>query len=473
MKRGLYILVFILTFFEAVAQERFVAEQPFYSKLLSKDLPYALILPKAYDKEVQRSYPVIYLTHGLGCTPNDWNDKYIQVENTINQLERKGLGDFIYIFPTGFNSYYSNTYDGTFPYMDMFIYEFVPFIDKKYRTIANKERRAILGFSMGGFGAMILALKNPDVFSISAPLSMSFRTDEQYMAEPLKWWNGQWGFIFGGINKDGEERLTDYYKSHSPFYQFTAENHSEVSKVNWFLHCGDDEEQLLIANDNLHVLMRDNKIKHEYRVEDGGHTGRYWRKSLMEVLPYIEFTMNGGQDWSLALKEVENLEHKSKQNENAVIYLAYAGLKQSLVKEIVSIIKKDNESLTVIPCNTKIRTLSSLIRKVERKSSFTDSQVIALGLAGQQAYALRDKFSRLYFDNAFIADDVTLIEANVDKFWYISQTDDGQYYKDMGSLYKACKKSNAEFQYRVRNGISDTKQDILLGIETLINYIYY
>ncbi len=475
MKKGLLLFISILICLEVSAQGRFMSDQPFYSELLSKEVPYALILPKTYNNSNSK-YPVIYLTHGLGCTPDSWNDKYIQVEKTIEQLEANGLADFIYVFPTGFNSYYSNTFDGKFPYMDMFIEEFVPFIDKHYRTIANREHRAVVGFSMGGFGAMILPLKNPDIFSISAPLSMSFRTDEQYMAEPLKWWNDQWGSIFGGINKEGEERLTDYYKSHSPFYQFTAENYSEVSKVHWFLHCGDDEEQLLIANDDLHVIMRDNNIKHEYRVSNGGHTGKYWRTALLEVLPYIEFMMNGGKEWNISFLEPKIIHDvKPNQDGGTVIYLAHDKLPKSLVKEIISIVKNDNKDkpLAVLPCDVSKNSLASWIKKYEKKFSFADSQIIALGAAGKEAYELRDNFSRLYFDNASIVKKEIIIEADSTKFWFISQTDNGPFYKDMGSLYKACKKSGANFEYRVRNGIPDARKNILIGIKTIKDYIFY
>lgn len=474
MKRIFYIYLLFACSLTAAAQ-RWQSNQPFHSELLGMELPYAVVLPADYDSEVDKSYPVVYLTHGLGCTPDDWNDKYIQFENTLNKLESEGLGDMIYVFPTGFSSYYSNTYDGKFPYMDMFIREFIPFIDGKYRTIADRDHRATIGFSMGGFGAMVLPLKNTDMFCFSAPLSMSVRTDEMYLEEPLKWWNEQWGSIFGGVDQEGEGRLTDYYKAHCPYYQFTAENEPELSKVKWFLHCGDDEDRLLIANDDLHVQMRDNGYKHEYRVGNGGHTGRYWRQCLIDVLPYLETVFHGTTGWKAQIEEPESIDPKTDQDGGTVIFLAHNGLEDGLVEQISDMVRSTNGAwpLAVVPCDISEKSLEKYVKAWERKHSFADAQVIALGAAGREAYALQDKFSRLYFDNADLLDDESMINPHPAKFWFISQTDDGDFYKDMGGLYKACKKNGASFEYRVRDGVDNEKEDILTGIETIKPYIIY
>ena len=70
---------------------------------------------------------------------------------------------------------------------------------------------------MGGFGALSVSLRNRHLFGSVVALSPSIRTEKQYMEEgPQKGWDNQWGRIFGGVGKNGKQRLTSYYKQHSP-----------------------------------------------------------------------------------------------------------------------------------------------------------------------------------------------------------------------------------------------------------------
>ena len=117
--------------------------------------------------------------------------------------------------------------------------------------------------------------------------------------------------------------------------------------------------------------------------------------------------------------------------------------------------------------------MEKTVKDWEKKHSYIDAQVLALGTAGREAYALQGKFSRLYFENSDLTADEKQLNPHPAKFWFISQTDDGPYYKDMGGLYKACKKTGATFEYRVRDGISDSRKEILSGIETIKPYIIY
>ena len=462
---------------EPVPFERYSADLTFSSKLLGIVIKYDILLPKDYDKNTDKRYPVVYAFHGYGDTNNSWNGTYMKGQAKITSLEENGLEPMIYVFPMGYTSYWCDRYDGTFPYMSMLAQEFIPMIDKTYRTIADREHRAVMGYSMGGFGAMAFAMKHPELVSMSAPLSMSFRTDEQYMAESQNGWENQWAKVFGGSGQTGEGRLTDYYKQHCPLHQFTAENKDKYSSVSWFLTCGDDEQQLLIANDDLHVMMRDNGYAHEYRVWDGAHTTTYWRGALEEVLPWFSSKMAGETNWQKTLKEFyvpDGVTFDSEgvfsskayidggRKDGTALFFFYQGLDATRVKEIIALLQNgmSAKKVVILPCDTDKKSASEWVSYFKDLYPTTSRQAIATGKAGASVMKCVEHFSAVYFDNAYLG---ATIEANKDIFYYIGQCDDGEEYASANALYKSCKKNGAEFQYRCRNRLDDARTDMLTG----------
>ena len=152
---------------------RYTKDNTMSSQVLGVSVKYSIYLPESYNTDKDKRYPVVYMLHGIGDDNNSWNGNYLHANLKIDSWTAQGLGEMIYVYPQGFSSYYCNRYDGTFSYMDMFANELVPFIDKTYRTIPDKQHRAISGYSMGGFGAIALAEKHPELFIACAPLSMS------------------------------------------------------------------------------------------------------------------------------------------------------------------------------------------------------------------------------------------------------------------------------------------------------------
>ncbi len=463
---------------DPVPFERYSSNLTFNSKLLDMVIKYDILLPEGYDKDTDKSYPVVYAFHGYGDDNTSWNGQYMKGEAKIKSLEAEGLEPMIYVFPMGYTSYWCDRYDGTFPYMTMLAQEFIPMIDKTYRTKADRGHRATIGYSMGGFGAMVFAMKHPELVSMSAPLSMSFRTDEQYMKESQNGWNNQWGKVFGGVGESGPGRLTDYYKEHCPLHQFTSANKDKYSSVHWFLTCGDNEEQLLIANDDLHVLMRDNGYDHEYRVWDGGHSTSYWRGAMEEVLPWFSSIMAGEGDWQKTLKEVKVPENVSfspngvfetKAYSDAghkggvALYMFHDGLSENLVKEAIAILQDGMalKKLVILPCDTQKKKASEWVDFYKNTYPADSRQAIAIGKAGESVYKCIDLFSALYCENADLGASVT---ADKNIFYYIGQCDEGSGYGSANALYKSCKENEAEFEYRCRNHLDDARTDLLTGI---------
>jgi S-formylglutathione hydrolase FrmB len=263
---------------------RLLEHQTFQSKVLNRTINYAVLLPAEYEKSTT-PFPVVFLLHGYGESETGW---YVggNAEYYIDQFAAETI-PMIYVMPEGFNSYYVNRFNGSFSYMDMFVNELVPHIDSLFHTFKDAQHRAVMGYSMGGYGALILPLKNPTVFKTSVVLSMSFRTDEQYIAEPQSVFNNQWGSVFGGSGKTGDQRITEYFKNYSPFHFLANPGNPSITGVNLFIDCGDDEETLSVTNDALHDALRNLNIPHEFRMHNGAHTWDYWHSAMPEALRYI------------------------------------------------------------------------------------------------------------------------------------------------------------------------------------------
>ncbi len=457
---------------------RYTTGQSFKSTLLGTSIPYNILIPEHYATE-DAIYPVVYCFHGYNNDHNSWNGDSMRIQTEIESLERSGkIPPMIYVFPMGYNSYFVNRWNGSYPYMDMFVNEFVPWIDRMYRTIADKEHRAVVGYSMGAFGALATAMQHPETFSTCAALSISMRTDEQYMTESQGAFDNQWGRIFGGEGNTGASRITEYYKSLCPLHQFTTDNIDKYSGVNYFITCGDNEKTLLYGNDDLHVMMLQNGYDHEYRVGDGGHSESYWRPAMREVLPWFKFLMDGRTDWEFNTYTIdvpedctfgENGEFLSQSYINAgmtqgtALYLFHKGLDDAVVRDAEAIMQRsNNKKYVILPCDVTLKSPSEWVTQWEAAYTVTARQAIALGEAGPALIQDQGTFTYLYFENAKIEGTFSVSSS---KKYFIGQCDQNEYSAGANALYKACKEGGVDFEYRCRNHVNDAREDLLMGIE--------
>jgi enterochelin esterase family protein len=131
-------------------------------------------LPPSYVKS-QKRYPVVYLIAGFtGFGIMNLNISAFS-ENIQQRLDRlirtKKIKEMIFVMPDCFTKYGGSQYvnsAATGRYEDYLTKEIVPFIDSHFRTIAKGSGRCIVGKSSGGYGAMWLAMRNPDVFGLMA-----------------------------------------------------------------------------------------------------------------------------------------------------------------------------------------------------------------------------------------------------------------------------------------------------------------
>jgi S-formylglutathione hydrolase FrmB len=166
-----------------------VVTDTFWSQALGTNKAVVVYLPPAYDRDPRQRYPVAYYLHGLTGNETNWT-KAGEIHLVMDSLVATGTPEMIVVMPDGDDGWYTtwnslpsydecrrappsresaDTYCVPWPHYDDYVArDLVQFVDTRYRTAATRERRAIAGLSMGGFGAMTLALAYPGVFAAAA-----------------------------------------------------------------------------------------------------------------------------------------------------------------------------------------------------------------------------------------------------------------------------------------------------------------
>lgn len=139
----------------------------FDSGTLGAPEPYSIFLPPSFSKEPQRTYPVVYFLHGLNNDHTSWTvERYGHLQNRIEEMIlAKKLPEFIMVHPRGDNGFYCNYADGSKRYEDLITQELESYMEVHYRARKGRENRAIGGTSMGGYGALKIAMKYPDRYA--------------------------------------------------------------------------------------------------------------------------------------------------------------------------------------------------------------------------------------------------------------------------------------------------------------------
>lgn len=254
------------------------------SQILGRSVCYGIYLPYDYETSV-RSYPVIYLLHGNRADYMSWI-YFGEVNLIVDEcISTRKIPPVILAMPDGSNSRYINNHDQSIRYEDFFFYEFIPAIESNFRIKSDKWFRGIMGLSMGGYGALLYAIKYPDLFSVCVAFSASIYTDEMTISMTDEQWNLNRGLVHG-TGLQGKARLTEHYKSYDPFRLIQNARSETFNAVKLYLDCGDKD----FRNDGyaaLHILLRRLHIAHEYRVRGGEHTWSYWRDGLEAGFKFI------------------------------------------------------------------------------------------------------------------------------------------------------------------------------------------
>jgi S-formylglutathione hydrolase len=137
----------------------------------SPDRKVAVYLPPSYKASSDRRYPVVYLLHGFTDDVDRWwgvKPHFINVPVVVDSAMNAGVKEMIVVMPDAFTRYQGSIYSNSITtgnWEDYVAKELVTYIDAHYRTIADRAGRGLTGHSMGGYGAIRIGMKHPEVFS--------------------------------------------------------------------------------------------------------------------------------------------------------------------------------------------------------------------------------------------------------------------------------------------------------------------
>lgn len=258
------------------------------SKILARDVPYCVLLPPSYDAERTRRYPILYLLHGLGD-----NDQFLIHSGGMILIEdlwdQKKLAEFLIVTPAAGASFYINSHDGKRRYEDFFIQEFLPGVEKRYRAQSGRASRGIAGISMGGYGALHIAFRHPQLFAAVGAHSAALIENLPNISEPnsqqltvLRVLGSAFGSPFDGA----------FWIQNDPV---TVARTANLAGLKIYFDCGsDDDYGFELGAQSLDKLLTSRHIPHEFHLYPGGHDWTYFAEHLPAMLAFQDHAFEAG-----------------------------------------------------------------------------------------------------------------------------------------------------------------------------------
>ncbi|HWZ99864.1 MAG TPA: alpha/beta hydrolase-fold protein [Candidatus Dormibacteraeota bacterium] len=273
-------LVFLIWPARAHAASGRVECNSLQSKILAHPVPYCVLLPPSYDADKTRRFPILYFFHGLG----DDEQMFVHTGgwNLVEDLwERNQLSEFLIVTPAAGATFYINSHDGKVRYEDFLVQEFLPGIEKRFRVRPGRANRAVSGASMGGYGALRLAFRHPELFSSASAHSAA-------LIEKLP------SFLGGSAPNSGRARVLGntfgipsdpaFWERNSPI---AIARTAQLAGMKIHFDCGDQDDFGFEAGATaLDRVLTSRKIPHEFHLYPGRHDWQYFATHLPESLQF-------------------------------------------------------------------------------------------------------------------------------------------------------------------------------------------
>ncbi|MGL6098073.1 MAG: alpha/beta hydrolase [Fusobacteriaceae bacterium] len=266
------------------------------SDYTKEEMEYDVMTPVGLHKQdVKR---VLILLHGIRDSKENWRSKAKILENYLDLFENKQVEEMVFVAPgSGFNgeSFYTNFYHlKEFRYEEYFSKEFIPLLKNRY----PKAKFGIVGFSMGGYGAYKLGLKNSENFSVVGSISGAvslvrmilnrrvFRIFK-YIYIPK--------FLFNSFDQQHFMRVFGPQGGHilreDPYSIMKVMERDKILKLKFYASVGsEDKKPYLMVQQWLDVVGRMKKLKLDFKAyvyKDEVHTWEYVSKDLRNFLRFF------------------------------------------------------------------------------------------------------------------------------------------------------------------------------------------
>jgi S-formylglutathione hydrolase FrmB len=249
------------------------------SKILSRQVPYCIVLPPSFDSNRTRQFPILYFLHGLG--DNEQFFIHSGAWNLTEDMWEKGsLREFLIATPDAGAGFYINSKDGKNPYEDFLLQEFFPFIEKRYRAAPGRGHRAIAGISMGGYGALHLAFRHPQLFVSASAHSAA-------LIDKLPAFLGQSpdsprARVLGAVFGSPPDPV--FWDRNSPL---TLARTANLAGLKIYFDCGDqDDYGFGTGATALDKILSSRHIPHEFHIYPGRHDAAYFAEHLPASLTF-------------------------------------------------------------------------------------------------------------------------------------------------------------------------------------------
>ena len=244
---------------------------------MGRPMRYRVLLPPNYSSSSER-YPTLYLLHGLFGDYENWT--------TLGEV--RPLDNAIVIMPEGEDGWYCNGESGVDNYEKWLVDDLLPLVDKEFRTDPTPIRRGIAGNSMGGFGALKIALRHGHLFSFAASTSGAFEAPGWTDGRPAK---QNWDEFRSSILRIFGVRLDSRTRLENDLYTLVAGQAVRKRRLAIYFDCG-RKDDFIEANRRLSRLMLENGVEHRFDVLGGAHDWEYWAMRVKYLARIFEEHVN-------------------------------------------------------------------------------------------------------------------------------------------------------------------------------------